>query len=1112
MVRNTPITRLLIANRGEIAVRIARTAAEMGIATVAIHSQDEQASLHLRRADQAIPLPGRGVQAYLDQDAIIAAARRCGADAIHPGYGFLSENADFAGQVEAAGIRFIGPRPESLRLFGDKVAARGQAQKLGVPLVPGARLSGGAAAGLQEAQTFFDSLPTGAAVMIKAVAGGGGRGMRVVTNSKDIAGALERCRSEAKVAFDNAALYIEQYLPSARHLEVQIVGDGSGECLALGERECTLQRRHQKVVEVAPSPSITSELREQLIKHATSMAGSDKYRSLGTVEFLLDTDAGGSHNRLFFIETNPRIQVEHTVTEEVYGLDLVRLQLELAQGQSLAEVIPAPDRLHSRGYAMQLRINMERMDAEGNIHPASGLIDCYEAPTGAGIRVDGFACSGYRSSPSYDSLLAKLIVHSTGSDFVDVIRKAERALQEFRIEGIETNLPWLRALIARPELRENRITTRFIEQNAQALAKAALEMAPSLFFDTEESEAPPDSQSPRPGQALPQGSEGLYSSMQATVVAMEVEAGETVVRGQQLAVLEAMKMEHVITAPCSGVVNKVFAEPGETLMQGDLVLAIDPDSTTGDELSENRTIDLDVIRPDLQEVFDRRSCGLDENRPEAVRKRHQRGQQTARENLAQVCDEGTFVEYGEFAIAAQSQRRSLDDLLKNTTGDGMITGLGQVNGHLFGEEVARCAFGIGDYMVLAGTQGQRHHRRLDRLLSVASEWNIPLVFFAEGGGGRPGDTDRATYAGISNGTFTKFAELSGQVPMVGVVSGRCFAGNAAFLGCCDVIIADESSNIGMAGPAMIEGGGLGVYPPEAVGPIDVQSRNGVVDIRVANETEACAVARKYLSYFQGTLQDWKAPDQRILRHVVPENRLRVYSIHEAICTMADEDSVLELRRDFGVGIVTALVRIEGRPFGVMANNPKHLGGAIDADAADKASRFMQLCDAFDIPIISLCDCPGFMVGPEAEKTALVRHVCRMYVTARSVSVPIFGVVLRKCYGLGAMAMLGGGTYDNFFTVSWPSGEFGPMGLEGAVKLGYRRELEAVEDPDEKQALYQKLLNEMYQQGKAISVANTLEIDAVIDPVETRTWIARGISSVKLRKPLSGKKRPFVDTW
>ncbi|MBL4827168.1 MAG: carbamoyl-phosphate synthase large subunit, partial [Spongiibacteraceae bacterium] len=707
----------------------------------------------------------------------------------------------------------------------------------------------------------------------------------------------------------------------------------------------------------------------------------------------------------------------------------------------------------------------------------------------------------------------KLIVHSQAKDFTAVVKKAERALQEFRILGLETNLSWLRALLTQPKVQENNITTRFIEQQANELAQAAAEIAPALFFETANLDLrQAATHQARRTSELPAGTQGVTASMHATVVTIDVCEGDTVVSGQQVAVLEAMKMEHVVTAPCSGIVKQVLADCGETLMQGDIILAIAPGIAADNQITNKQAVDLDIIRKDLREVEERRALGLDQNRPDAVAKRHTRGQQTARENLAQVCDEGTFIEYGEFAIAAQRQRRSLEDLLCNTTGDGMITGLGRINGDLFDEGLARCAFAIGDYMVLAGTQGTRHHRRLDRILSQAAQWNIPLVFFAEGGGGRPGDTDRATNAGISNGTFSKFAELSGQVPLVGVVSGRCFAGNAAFLGCCDVIIADESSNVGMAGPAMIEGGGLGVYPPEAVGPIDIQSQNGVVDIRVKNEAEACVIAKKYLSYFQGPIKNWQAPDQRQLRHVVPENRLRVYAVNDAIKTLADEDSVLELRREFGVGIVTAFIRIEGKPFGVMANNPKHLGGAIDADAADKASRFMQLCDAFDIPMISLCDCPGFMVGPEAEKTALVRHVCRMYVTARSISIPLFGVVLRKCYGLGAMAMLGGGTYDNFFTVAWPSGEFGPMGLEGAVKLGYRRELDALKDPEEKQALYEKLLEDMYQQGKAIAVANTLEVDAVIDPIETRHWILSGLASVKLRPPLSGKKRPFVDTW
>ncbi|MCO5118144.1 MAG: carbamoyl-phosphate synthase large subunit [Burkholderiaceae bacterium] len=1106
-----PLRKVLIANRGEIALRIARTAAEMDIATVAVHPADDEASLHVRRAQQAHVLPGRGARAYLDIDALLEAARASGADAIHPGYGFLSENPGFARRVEDAGLVFVGPTPEALTLLGDKTSARQRARELGVPILPGTSQP----TDLEEAAAFFAGLPAGAAMLIKAVAGGGGRGMRIVTKADEIATAWQRCRSEAEAAFGNPDVYVERFLPAARHLEVQILGDGTGECIHLGERECTLQRRHQKVVEIAPSPTLTASRRERLLGHALELARDACYRSLGTFEFLLDADAREGEE-LFFIEANPRIQVEHTVTEEVFGLDLVQLQLEIAQGRTLAQLGLGPDTgAAPRGHAIQLRINTERITEDGSIKPSSGELRTWEPPTGAGIRVDGAAYAGYRNSASFDSLLAKLIVHSRSPRFAVALHKAQRALAEFRIEGIATNLPWLRALLARPEVEANAVTTRFIEHEAAGLAHAALALAAA-----EPGRAPTDadateasaSTAPETTAALPPGTTAVTAPMQCTVLELDAAVGDFVRAGQQLAVLEAMKMEHLVTAPCSGVLRAVLAESGRTLMEGEALFAIEAREHADGPAQSDAAIDLDRIRPDLAQVAERRAYGLDENRPEAVAKRHARGHQTARENLAQLCDEGSFREYGEFTIAAQRHRRSIDDLIRNTSGDGILTGIGSINGDRFPPETARCAFAIGDYMVLAGTQGQRHHRKLDRVLSIAGEWNLPLVLFAEGGGGRPGDTERMTYAGISNGTFTKFAELSGQVPLVGVVSGRCFAGNAALLGCCDVIIADESSNIGMAGPAMIEGGGLGVYPPEAIGPIDVQSRNGVVDVRVRDEAEACRVVKQYIAYFQGPVADWSAPDQRRLRHVVPENRLRVYDVREAIDAMADEGSVLELRREFGVGIVTCLVRIEGRPFGLIANNPGHLGGAIDGLAADKASRFMQLCDAFDLPILSLCDTPGFMVGPEAEKTGLVRHVCRMFVTARSISVPLFAVVLRKCYGLGAQAMLGGGAADNFYTVSWPTGEFGPMGLEGAVTLGFRRELDAVQDPVEKKALYDKLLAEYYEQGKAISTSSTSEIDAVIDPVETRAWIMSGIRSVKLRAPLSGRKRPFVDAW
>jgi acetyl-CoA carboxylase carboxyltransferase component len=403
-----------------------------------------------------------------------------------------------------------------------------------------------------------------------------------------------------------------------------------------------------------------------------------------------------------------------------------------------------------------------------------------------------------------------------------------------------------------------------------------------------------------------------------------------------------------------------------------------------------------------------------------------------------------------------------------------------------------------------------NHRKKDRLLKVAEESKLPIVLFSEGGGGRPGDTDFPGDAGLDTPTFRQYAKLSGLVPRIGINSGRCFAGNAALLGSSDVIIATANSNIGMGGPAMIEGGGLGVYTPDEVGPMSVQIPNGVVDIAVEDEAGAVAAAKKYLSYFQGPLAQWSATDQKSLRHLIPENRLRIYDIRKVITALADTDSVLELRPDFAPGMITALVRIEGHPFGLIANNPMHLAGAIDAPCADKAARFLQLCDAFGLPIVSLCDTPGFMVGPEAEKPALVRRTSRMFVVSGTMTTAMFTIVLRKGYGLGAQAMAGGSFHAPFFIVSWPTGEFGGMGLEGAVRLGFRKELDAEPTPEAREALFKKKVAESYARGKAINMAAYLEIDDVIDPADTRRWILRGLKSLPPREP--GKRRTFVDTW
>lgn len=1103
--RGMTLTKLLVANRGEIAIRILRSAADLGLASVAVYSQDDATALHARQADMAVALNGVGAGAYLDGAQIIAVAKAQGCDGIHPGYGFLSENAGFAADCAKVGLTFVGPGANILALFGDKGAARQLATDCGVPVVAGINR----AVSLDEAKAFYAQLGRGGAMMIKALAGGGGRGMRVVTSPDQIEAAFERCASEAKAAFGDGGLFVERLIRRARHIEIQIIGDGQT-VLALGERECTLQRQHQKLVEIAPSPSLTPTLRARLTEAALKLAKACHYASLGTFEFLVDEEANPDGPDAFaFIEANPRLQVEHTVTEAVTGLDLVALQLGLAGGQTLAELgleaasVPAP-----RGYAIQLRVNMETMDAAGQARPSSGTLSLFEPPTGPGIRVDTFGYAGYRPSPHFDSLLAKVIVASPSDDYAKAVAKAARSLAQFRLQGVASNIDFLRALLARPDVVANQVYTRFIEDHGEALFAAQSAQTQDKTFDM----AAPVAAAALASVSGPEGSLALTAPMSGKVVGLEVATGDLVRQGQPVAVLESMKMEHVILADRSGYVRAISAAPGETIFETDPLMFIEPAEALAVVEAVVEVIDPDTIRPDLADMIARHAFGLDENRPEAVARRHGRNQRMARENIADLCDEDSFIEYGALAVAAQRRRRTLDDLIRNTPADGLITGIGAVNGASFGEDKARTAVMAYDFTVLAGTQGMMNHKKTDRLLGLVSAWHIPLVLFAEGGGGRPGDVDSATVAGLDVPSFLSLAKLSGQVPLIGIVSGRCFAGNAALLGCTDVIIATADSNIGMGGPAMIEGGGLGVFKPEDIGPISVQTRNGVVDIAVADEAEAVAVAKQYLSYFQGPLADWSCADQRLLRQAIPENRLRAYLIRDVIQTLADTGSVLELRKDFGLGIVTCLVRIEGRPMGLMANNPHHLGGAIDADAADKAARFMQLCQAYGLPILSLCDTPGFMVGPDVEKTAQVRHVSRMFVTAASLSVPVFAVVLRKGYGLGAQAMTGGSFHAPVFNISWPTGEFGGMGLEGAVRLGFKKELEAIDDPIAREAEFNKRVARSYEIGKAVNMAAHLEIDGVIDPLETRRWVMRGLKSVPPHSGAETPRKPFIDTW
>ncbi|WP_304309486.1 biotin carboxylase N-terminal domain-containing protein, partial [Pseudacidovorax intermedius] len=707
--------KILIANRGEIAVRLVRALQDLGIASVAVHAQDDAQALHAQLADVAVPLAGTGPSAYLDIDALLDIARAQGCDAVHPGYGFLSERADFAQACAKAGLVFIGPTPEQLALFGDKARARALAQQCDVPVMPG---SAGAVTS-QEAQAFFaEQAKDGAGVMIKAIGGGGGRGMRAVLRADDVAEAHARCVSEARAAFGVEGVYVERLMPRARHIEIQVLGDGAS-VASLGERECTLQRRFQKLVEIAPSPTLSEPLRAALTQAALRMAQAVGYLGLGTFEFLVDESSATLP--WVFIEANPRLQVEHTVTEAVTGLDLVQLQLAVLAGQRLQALGVAPQRTAAQqGFAIQWRINAETLDAQGNARPSGGRLARFDLPSGPGVRVDSHGYAGLAPSPHYDTLLAKLIVASRSSDFADVQRRSLRALAECRIEGMATNLPLLRAIGARPEFARQDVHTRFVEAHLGELLTAAEAMATAVTpMPSAEKTAAATQDEPDDGFVH------VRAPMPARLVQFDVAIGDVVPAGAQLGVLEAMKMEHLLQAGEPGRVVALLAAAGDYLAEGQPLVRLEPVDAQQAGEQQGAAVDPAHIRPDLQRVMDRHAPTLDANRPQAVAKRHAQGGRTARENIADLCtldaDPGNFIEYGQLAIAAQTRRRSLEDLVANTPADGMVTGIGSVNADLFGAEAARCVVMAYDYTVLAGTQGMRNHHKKDRMLALAHQ-------------------------------------------------------------------------------------------------------------------------------------------------------------------------------------------------------------------------------------------------------------------------------------------------------------------------------------------------------------------------------------------------------
>ena len=1135
----------LIANRGEIAIRIANAARLLHIQTVSIYHKTDINCLHVpsTTVSQEIISPTNvPIAAYLDIQQLINIALQHKCDCIHPGYGFLSENSEFAAKCQQNNITFIGPSAENIALFGDKVKARELAISLNIPVVPG---SPTAMLNSTEAAKFVSTNPNiHYPILLKASAGGGGRGIRIVKHEQEMMQAFNTCSREAKATFGDGSVFVEQYVTRPRHVEVQIIADSFGNIFHLYNRDCSVQLRNQKVIEIAPAPNLDASLCTKMYADAIKLCKAANYQNVGTVEFLVD-----EHGHYYFLEVNPRIQVEHTVTEQVMGLDLVSLQFQIAAGRSLVSLGLGPtqtDILLPRGYAIQARV----------VATSAGTITAYKEPSGNGVRVDACGYLGYKIDGTFDPLLAKVICFNNSTDLSVTVERLRNALKEFHLSGISTNIDDLYNILDSNNFINEQgmycATTAFLKENPEIKMRTTTMTRPVLDLlnlgNGNKTESSSFSSSSSTSTAIsptaPEGCIFVTSPLQGFVVELNVKVGDIISNNAQICVLLSMKMEHVVQwhtnengKQIQGKIQEILIDANSVVEAGVPIVLIsllennqNDNYTDMNNTKTTKQIDLNAIRPDLAQVIGRHEMTLDQARynhspafSRRVKRRKESGLRTARENIEDLVDPDTFVEYGSLRVAGQLKRRTIDELIKTTPADGIVTGIGVVNGELFQHQpqspsMTRTGILSYDYTVLAGTQGGHGHAKTDRILEICERNRLPVIFFCEGGGGRPGDTDfTSAGAGLACSTFGTFGRLSGFVPLVGLTCGYCFAGNAALLGCCDVIIATKGSNIGMGGPAMIEGGGLGIYKASDIGPSTVQELNGVIDILVQDEQEGVQMAQKYLSYFQGCVEHYLCADQRLLRNCVPENRLRVYDMKNIINVLVDTNSALYLRPKFGIGIFTALARFAGRPIGIIANNPTHLGGAIDCDSALKAARFIELCDGFDLPILSLIDCPGFMVGPDSEKDAAVRKFGKMFVVASSISVPFMSVVIRKAYGLGAQAMAGGQLMGHEqFTISWPTGEFGGMGLEGAVKLGYKKELQAAFEKGgvaEEKKEFDLRVAHAYENGKALR--NMSELDDVVDPAETRKWILMALDSnppLPMRRKDGKKKRSVISTW
>lgn len=1080
-------SRLLIANRGEIAIRIAQSARLLGCSTVSIYSEDEQDCLHRQATEESVPLAGRGVSAYLDADQIVGLAVETGCDAIHPGYGFLSESADFALACEDAGITFVGPTPDTLSLFGDKAAARAQAACHDVPIPAGT----GEVADLASIRSFFVSLEGRSPIIIKAVSGGGGRGMRVVRDLQELDEAFERCASEADKAFGNSDLYAEEFIEHARHIEVQIVGDGQGNVSHLWERECTLQRRHQKLVEIAPSPWIKAETRQKLLEYSVCLAESVRFRGLGTFEYLVNE---ASPVPAVFIEANPRLQVEHTVTEEVLGVDLVAQQLRIATGASLSECGLAQDQIREPiGSAIQVRINAERIDDTGQFLPTAGKVSHLRLPTGPGVRVDHALFDGYAHRPVFDSMVAKLIFYS-GEGYDSARLKLLQQIESFQAKDLGTNTLFLKALCMREEVARGDISTQFVESEVESIAREMDRLATTKSNNKRGDEI---STAPEPEYSLPEIENGVWltAAMAGVAVSIDVVVGDQVEPGQTVYVLESMKMEHAVDAHVTGKIVDVRVGVGDYVEEDAPVMLVQldkgADDLVGGHSHKSSRHDPSDWEPSLEELRRRTALMREMGGAERVAKHRSFGKQTVWDRIEMLADSDSFDEILPLVSKVEYENGELKSAIPKV----FVSGSCAVDGR-------QVMVQASDYTVKGGPGPEFAVTGLGQERSAAEmalDWQIPYVRLIDGVGGSVATFEEMGRSYLPDGNVLVEPEVAllDAVPVVSAVMGVA-AGLPAVQVCMAhfSVMVKEKSQVFPGGPPVVRAAfGLDLTKEELGGWQMHTQVSGVVDNAVDTEEEAIEQCRRFLSYLPDNRKelpprlDESDPVDRSLEDllaIVPHARNKPYDMHEVLELLFDMDSLFEIGPRYGRGRVAALGRIAGLPVGVLANNPLH-GGSTGVEEGRKVMRMIELCDLFNLPLIDIADEPGFKVGPEQERLGIERAGAELVRCVTNSRTPWLTIVVGKLFGVGGQCHQR--PSGLFRRIVWPTARWGSMHIEGGVSAAYRSEIDGAADPEKKRQEIEARLQSLASPFRTAEATG----QEIIDPRVTRKKIAEFVS-------------------